>query len=93
MSALSLDGDVGRVLGGRYRLLAPIGVGSSAAVYLADDITLRRRVAVRVHTQVGLEELGIGQAFRFGCAEHICEQGVDLIEQAVVVPAWPVPFE
>ena len=48
MSALSFDGDVGRVLGGRYRLLAPIGVGSSAAVYLADDITLRRRVAVKV---------------------------------------------
>lgn len=48
MSALPLDGDVGRVLGGRYRLLAPIGAGASARVYLADDITLRRRVAVKV---------------------------------------------
>lgn len=48
MSALPLDGDVGRVLGGRYRLLTPIGSGASARVYLADDITLRRRVAVKV---------------------------------------------
>lgn len=43
-----LDGDVGRVLGGRYRLLVPIGAGASARVYLADDITLRRQVAVKV---------------------------------------------
>ena len=39
---------VGRVLGGRYRLLAPIGTGGSAHVYLAEDSTLRRRVAVKL---------------------------------------------
>src|SRR4051794_26210081 len=39
---------VGRVLGGRYRLLAPIGTGASAHVYTADDVRLRRRVAVKV---------------------------------------------
>lgn len=39
---------VGRVLGGRYRLVAPIGTGASAHVYVADDTTLRRRVAVKV---------------------------------------------
>ncbi len=39
---------VGRVLGGRYRLIAPIGSGASAQVYLADDVTLRRRVAVKL---------------------------------------------
>jgi len=39
---------VGQVLGGRYRLLAPIGTGASASVYLADDAVLRRRVAVKV---------------------------------------------
>ncbi|MCH7788338.1 MAG: PASTA domain-containing protein, partial [Acidobacteria bacterium] len=39
---------VGRVLGDRYRVVAPIGAGSSAQVFLADDITLRRRVAVKV---------------------------------------------
>jgi eukaryotic-like serine/threonine-protein kinase len=39
---------VGRVLGGRYRLLSPLGSGASAQVYLADDVRLRRRVAVKV---------------------------------------------
>jgi beta-lactam-binding protein with PASTA domain/tRNA A-37 threonylcarbamoyl transferase component Bud32 len=39
---------VGRVLGGRYRLTAPIGSGASAEVYLAEDVTLHRQVAVKV---------------------------------------------
>lgn len=39
---------VGRVLGGRYRLVAPIGTGASAHVYVADDASLRRRVAVKL---------------------------------------------
>lgn len=39
---------VGRVLGGRYRLIAPIGMGASAQVFLADDVRLRRRVAVKM---------------------------------------------
>ena len=38
----------GRVLAGRYRLLAAVGVGASAHVYVADDVQLRRRVAVKV---------------------------------------------
>jgi serine/threonine-protein kinase len=39
---------LGRTLGGRYRLLAVIGAGASAGVYLAEDTSLRRRVAVKV---------------------------------------------
>ncbi|HEX2064908.1 MAG TPA: PASTA domain-containing protein, partial [Acidimicrobiales bacterium] len=39
---------VGRVLGDRYRLVAPIGTGASAHVFLAEDVTPRRRVAVKV---------------------------------------------
>jgi serine/threonine-protein kinase len=39
---------IGRVLSGRYRLIAPLGTGASAQVYLADDVRLRRRVAVKV---------------------------------------------
>ena len=39
---------IGRVLGGRYRLVAPIGTGASAHVYVADDVELHRRVAVKV---------------------------------------------
>jgi len=48
MTIADLNGDIGRVLGGRYRIVAPIGVGASARVFLADDVTLRRRVAVKV---------------------------------------------
>ncbi len=39
---------IGRVLGGRYRLIAPVGTGASAQVYLADDVRLKRRVAVKL---------------------------------------------
>ncbi|HVM53221.1 MAG TPA: PASTA domain-containing protein [Acidimicrobiales bacterium] len=39
---------VGRILGDRYRLVAPIGTGASAQVHLADDLRLGRRVAVKV---------------------------------------------
>jgi eukaryotic-like serine/threonine-protein kinase len=39
---------VGRVLGARYRLLAPVGTGASATVFQADDVQLRRQVAVKV---------------------------------------------
>jgi serine/threonine-protein kinase len=39
---------VGAVLADRYRLVAPIGNGASARVYLGDDTQLRRRVAVKV---------------------------------------------
>ncbi len=36
------------MLGGRYRIIAPIGRGASAQVFLADDVRLRRRVALKV---------------------------------------------
>jgi serine/threonine-protein kinase len=38
----------GRVLGGRYRVLGAVGSGSSATVYVAEDVQLRRRVAVKI---------------------------------------------
>ncbi len=38
----------GRVLSGRYRLLSGAGMGSSGIVYVADDIRLKRQVAVKV---------------------------------------------
>ena len=40
--------DIGRTLGGRYRLVAPLGTGASATVYLADDRLLARQVAVKL---------------------------------------------
>jgi serine/threonine-protein kinase len=39
---------VGRVLSDRYRLIRPLGTGASAHVYVAEDVTLRRRVAVKL---------------------------------------------
>ena len=39
---------MGRVLGDRYRLSRPLGTGASAHVYVAEDVVLRRRVAVKV---------------------------------------------
>ncbi len=44
----SVTDQLGRVLAGRYRLVAPIGTGASAHVYAADDTILSRRVAVKV---------------------------------------------
>src|ERR687897_3206593 len=49
---------IGRVLGGRYRLLSAVGSGASAHVYLADDVRLRRRVAVKLlHPALADDEL------------------------------------
>ncbi len=48
MAAQQLVEQVGRVLDGRYRVTAPIGTGASAAVFLAEDVVLRRRVAIKV---------------------------------------------
>jgi serine/threonine-protein kinase len=39
---------IGRVLSGRYRIESALGTGASAHVYAAWDVTLHRRVAVKV---------------------------------------------
>ncbi|MHB8456608.1 MAG: protein kinase domain-containing protein [Acidimicrobiales bacterium] len=44
----SITEQVGRVVGGRYRLLAPIGSGASSQVFAAVDTRLGRRVAIKV---------------------------------------------
>lgn len=45
------------MLGGRYRLIAAIGMGPSAQVFLADDVRLRRRVAVKIlHTALASDQ-------------------------------------
>src|SRR5829696_8781 len=55
---------IGRVLGGRYRLLTPLGSGASAHVYLADDVRLRRRVAVKVLHAALADDAGFLRRFR-----------------------------
>ncbi|MDG2262371.1 MAG: PASTA domain-containing protein [Actinomycetota bacterium] len=48
MTVTWTDDGIGRVLDARYRLVALIGAGASARVYLADDLRLRRQVAVKI---------------------------------------------
>ncbi len=48
MASTRIADHIGRVLGSRYRLSAAIGTGASAHVFLADDVRLGRRVAVKV---------------------------------------------
>lgn len=44
----SITDSIGRVLGDRYRLVSPLGTGASAHVYLAEDVSLHRRVAIKI---------------------------------------------
>ena len=55
---------IGRVLSGRYRLIAPVGSGASALVYLADDTRLRRRVAAKLLHQALAEDEAFLRRFR-----------------------------
>ncbi len=54
----------GRVLAGRYRLLASIGAGAGGRVYAADDVRLRRRVAVKVLHPALADDAGFLRRFR-----------------------------
>ncbi len=57
LSAPPSDDFVGRILGGRYRLIASLGGGASAAVFAAEDTVLRRQVAVKVlHPALAADE-------------------------------------
>src|SRR6478609_9397032 len=58
------DDQVGRVLGGRYRLLAPVGTGASATVFMADDVQLQRRVAVKILHPTLAEDAAFLKRFR-----------------------------
>lgn len=44
----TITDSIGRVLAGRYRIESALGSGASAHVFAAWDVTLRRRVAVKV---------------------------------------------
>ena len=63
MSDLS-SGATGRELGGRYRLVAPIGIGTSSRVYLAVDNQLRRPVAVKLLHEALAEDDAFLRRFR-----------------------------
>lgn len=44
----TITDSIGRVLAGRYRIESPLGSGASAHVFAAWDVTLQRRVAIKV---------------------------------------------
>ena len=48
MTTVISNQDASRAFGGRYRLLEFVGEGSNARVYVAEDLTLRRRVALKI---------------------------------------------
>src|SRR5579884_4023287 len=52
----------GQLLDGRYRILTQVGRGGFAAVYKAEDMQLRRQVAVKEMSQSGLSPKERGQA-------------------------------
>src|SRR5680860_620704 len=54
----------GRVLASRYRLRASIGAGGGGRVYVADDVRLRRRVAVKVLHPALADDAGFLRRFR-----------------------------
>ena len=63
--ALVGGGDlVGRVLADRYRLLNPIGSGGSGRVHIADDLTLKRQVAVKVLHPALADDAGFLRRFQ-----------------------------
>jgi eukaryotic-like serine/threonine-protein kinase len=53
----------GRVLAGRYRLIAAIGTGASGRVYAGWDVRLHRRVAVKVLHAALAEDAGFLRRF------------------------------
>jgi len=59
-----MNDQIGRVLAGRYRLLAPIGAGASAQVFLAEDTRLRRRVAVKLLHESYADDAAFIRRFR-----------------------------
>lgn len=72
MSLGGLHDNIGRIVGERYKLVRPIGRGASAQVYLAQDTTLDRPVAVKLlHTGLAGDERFLE---RFRAEAHRCAQ-------------------
>ncbi len=57
------DQDASRAFAGRYRLLESVGEGSNADVYVAEDLALRRRVALKILRAGAAEDPGFVERF------------------------------
>src|SRR5690606_28502060 len=96
MTSPRLAEDTGRELGERYRLVAPVGVGTSSRVFLAVDTQLRRRVAVKLLHEALAEDEAFLRRFRAearaGCGLSrrsivpVLDGGRDRPEDGSVVP-------
>ncbi len=59
-----ISDSVGRVLGKRYRLVSALGAGASAHVFLAEDVSLERLVAVKVLQPALVDDAAFLKRFR-----------------------------
>lgn len=64
MTSPRVTGETGQTFGDRYQLVAPLGVGTSARVYLAADLQLKRRVAIKVLHESLAEDQAFLKRFR-----------------------------
>ena len=63
MATVNSETETRRAFGGRYRLLDFVGEGSNARVYVAEDLTLRRRVALKILRAGMAEDEGFLERF------------------------------
>ena len=63
MTTVIANQDASRAFGGRYRLLEFVGDGSNARVYVAEDLTLLRRVALKILRADTAERAGFLERF------------------------------
>jgi eukaryotic-like serine/threonine-protein kinase len=96
MTTPRLVEETGHVLGDRYRLVAPVGVGTSSRVFMAVDTQLRRRVAVKLLHEALAEDEAFLRRFRAearaaGALSHanilaVFDWGEDRDQDGPVVP-------
>jgi len=77
-------GEIGRALGGRYRLVTHIGTGRFTNVYLAYDLSQSRRVAVKLLSEDILPDRWIGEGAFVGRFLEAAEEAAAVSHPHVV---------
>ncbi|MEQ8764652.1 MAG: tetratricopeptide repeat protein [Planctomycetota bacterium] len=66
---VSKDSILGRTLNGKYRVLSELGAGAMGRVYLAEHVSLKKRVAIKVlHSDLDVSEESLQRFHREGIA-------------------------